>query len=54
LFETRVTDILVKSNEVEGIVTQKGTTILANKLILATHSARDILSCWIVKHIYRG
>jgi len=43
LFDTRVTDILVKSNEVEGIVTQSGDKILANKLILATgHSARDI------------
>ncbi|MBC5837097.1 NAD(P)/FAD-dependent oxidoreductase [Flavobacterium muglaense] len=43
LFETRVTDILLKNNEVEGVVTQKGDTILANKLILATgHSARDI------------
>ena len=43
LFETRVTDILVKSNEVEGIVTQNGTVIEAKKIILATgHSARDI------------
>ncbi|WP_281637422.1 NAD(P)/FAD-dependent oxidoreductase [Flavobacterium marginilacus] len=43
LFETRLTDILIKNNEVQGIVTQSGDTILANKLILATgHSARDI------------
>ncbi len=43
LFETRVVDILVKNNEVQGVVTQKGVTINANKLILATgHSARDI------------
>ncbi|ABQ03315.1 NAD(P)/FAD-dependent oxidoreductase [Flavobacterium johnsoniae] len=43
LFDTRVTDILVKNNEVEGIVTQNGDKIHANKLILATgHSARDI------------
>ncbi|OYU80831.1 MAG: FAD-binding protein [Flavobacterium sp. BFFFF1] len=43
LFETRLTDILVKNNEVQGIVTQNGDTISANKLILATgHSARDI------------
>ncbi|MCP2029143.1 putative FAD-dependent dehydrogenase [Flavobacterium sp. HSC-32F16] len=43
VFDTRVTDILVKNNEVEGIVTQNGDKILANKLILATgHSARDI------------
>lgn len=43
LFETRVTDFIVKNNEMQGIVTQKGETILANKVILATgHSARDI------------
>lgn len=43
LFDTRVTDILVKNNEVEGIITQNGDKIHANKLILATgHSARDI------------
>ncbi|WP_125722386.1 NAD(P)/FAD-dependent oxidoreductase [Flavobacterium ustbae] len=43
LFETRVDDILIKNNEVEGIVTQNGDKIHANKLILATgHSARDI------------
>ncbi|WPO79467.1 NAD(P)/FAD-dependent oxidoreductase [Flavobacterium sp. KACC 22761] len=43
LFETRVSDILVKNNEVEGVVTQNGDKIHANKLILATgHSARDI------------
>jgi len=43
LFETRVTDFIVKNNEIQGIVTQKGETISANKVILATgHSARDI------------
>ena len=43
LFETRVTDILVKNNEVDGIVTHKGETIHSKKIILATgHSARDI------------
>ena len=43
LFETRLTDIVLKNNEVQGIVTQSGDTILANKIILATgHSARDI------------
>jgi uncharacterized FAD-dependent dehydrogenase len=32
-----------ENNEVQGIVTQNGDTILANKMILATgHSARDI------------
>ena len=53
LFETRVTDILVKNNEVEGIVTHKGDTILANKLILATgHSARDIFKLLDKKKIF--
>jgi uncharacterized FAD-dependent dehydrogenase len=43
LFETRVDDILLKNNEVAGIVTQTGENIPADKIILATgHSARDI------------
>jgi uncharacterized FAD-dependent dehydrogenase len=43
LFETRVTDFIVKNNEIQGIVTQNGDVISANKVILATgHSARDI------------
>jgi uncharacterized FAD-dependent dehydrogenase len=43
LFETRVTDIVIKNNEVQGVVTQKGDTIRAQNVILATgHSARDI------------
>lgn len=52
LFETRVDDILVKNNEVEGIVTQNGDKIHANKLILATgHSARDIFELLDKKEI---
>lgn len=43
LFDTRVTDFLVKSNEIQGVVLQNGDIISANKVILATgHSARDI------------
>lgn len=43
LFETRVTDILIKNNEIEGVVVHNGDVIHAKKLILATgHSARDI------------
>lgn len=53
LFETRVTDILVKSNEVQGVVTQNGDQILANKIILATgHSARDIFELLDRKKIF--
>lgn len=43
LFETRVTDFIIKNNEIQGVITLKGETIAANKVILATgHSARDI------------
>ena len=53
LFETRLTDILIKNNEVQGIVTQYGETILANKIILATgHSARDIFELLDRKKVF--
>ncbi|AWG21490.1 FAD-binding protein [Flavobacterium faecale] len=53
LFDTRVTDILTKDNEIEGVVTHKGEIILANKLILATgHSARDIYELLDRKKIF--
>ncbi|ESU22206.1 FAD dependent oxidoreductase [Flavobacterium enshiense DK69] len=43
LFETRVTDILIKDREIQGVITQNGDVIEAKKIILATgHSARDI------------
>ena len=53
LFETRLTDILIKNNEVQGIVTQSGETILASKVILATgHSARDIFELLDRKKVF--
>ena len=53
LFETRLTDIIIKSNEVQGIVTHHGDTILANKIILATgHSARDIFELLNRKQVF--
>lgn len=53
LFETRVTDIVVKNNEVQGVVNQNGDTIVANKIILATgHSARDIFELLERKKIF--
>jgi uncharacterized FAD-dependent dehydrogenase len=53
LFETRLTDIIIKNNEVQGIVTRNGDTILANKIILATgHSARDIFELLDRKQIF--
>lgn len=51
-FETRVTDILIKSNAIEGVVLKNGSSILAKKLILATgHSARDIFELLYSKNI---
>lgn len=42
-FETRVTDFIIKGNEIQGVLTQKGETFTSDKVILATgHSARDI------------
>lgn len=52
LFETRVSDFLIKNNEIQGVVTQNGDTISANKVILATgHSARDIFELLDRKNI---
>ncbi|WKK65362.1 NAD(P)/FAD-dependent oxidoreductase [Lutimonas zeaxanthinifaciens] len=43
LFNTRVNDLLIKNNEIQGVATQSGEAIKAQKVILATgHSARDI------------
>jgi uncharacterized protein len=53
LFETRLTDIIIKDNTVQGIKTQNGDSILAQKLILATgHSARDIFELLDKKNIF--
>ncbi|WP_366184747.1 FAD-dependent protein [Flavobacterium ovatum] len=53
LFGTRVIDVLTKNDEIEGVVTQTGETILANKMILATgHSARDIFELLDRKKIF--
>lgn len=53
LFEKRVTDFIIKNNEIQGVVTQTGETISANKLILATgHSARDIFELLDRKKIF--
>src|SRR5574343_1256905 len=53
LFETRVTDILIRNNEVQGIIVQNGNVISANKVVLATgHSARDIFELLHKKNIF--
>jgi len=53
LFNTRVTDIVIKHQAVEGVVTQTGEKIEASQLILATgHSARDIFELLYQKGIH--
>lgn len=53
LFETRVTDFVIKNKEIQGVVTQNGEVISANKVILATgHSARDIFELLDRKKIF--
>ncbi len=52
LFNSRVTDILVKNNAVKGVELQNGDKIDAKKIILATgHSARDIFELLHKKEI---
>jgi len=52
IFDSRVTDILIKNNAVKGVELQDGTRIEANKIILATgHSARDIFELLHKKEI---
>lgn len=52
LFETRVTDFVVKNKEIQGVILQNGNTVSANKIILATgHSARDIYELLHKKNI---
>ncbi|MDI6403098.1 FAD-binding protein, partial [Balneolaceae bacterium ANBcel3] len=42
-FNSRVSDILIKANAVQGVVLQNGDTFTAQRIILASgHSARDI------------
>ena len=53
LFNTRVTDLLIKDNQIQGVETQSGQVIKAQKVILATgHSARDIYEILHKKRIY--
>ncbi|WP_339838014.1 FAD-dependent protein [uncultured Flavobacterium sp.] len=53
LFEKRVTDFTIKSNEIQGVVLHDGTAIESNKVILATgHSARDIFELLHKKDIF--
>ena len=52
LFESRVTDFVIKNGEIQGVVLQNGNAISAQKVILATgHSARDIFELLHKKNI---
>jgi len=53
LFETRVTDLIIKGNSIKGVIVQNGDAIEANNMILATgHSARDIFELLDRKKIH--
>ena len=53
LFETRVTDFIIKENTIKGVIVQNGDAIEANNVILATgHSARDIFELLDRKKIH--
>ena len=52
LFNSRVTDLIIKNNKVDGVQLQNGDKINAPNLILATgHSARDIFELLHEKEI---
>ena len=52
IFNSRVTDIIIKNNAVKGVEIKDGTRINAKKIILATgHSARDIFELLHKKEI---
>lgn len=53
LFNTRVTDLQIKNQEIQAVIIQNGDRIEANKVILATgHSARDIFELLYKKKIH--
>ena len=53
LFETRVVDLILNSDTIQGVVTKSGETIKSDKVILATgHSARDIYELLDRKKVY--
>ena len=52
LFNSRVVDLLIKNNKIDGVQLQNGDTLQSNKVILATgHSARDIFELLYQKKI---
>ena len=52
LFNSKVTDIIIKNSCIDGVVLKNGSTINSQKVILATeHSARDIFELLHYKKI---
>lgn len=52
LFEKKVTDLIIKNNEIKGVKTADGNSFEADAVILATgHSARDIFELLYAKKI---
>jgi len=52
-FNTRVTDLILRDGEVQGVETANGNRILCKKVILATgHSARDIFEMLYRKGVH--
>jgi hypothetical protein len=53
LFETKVTDFILKNDEIRGVVTANGDKIEGIGVILATgHSARDIFKLCYSRNVY--
>ncbi len=53
LFETKVIDLVIESQEIKGVITEGGQEILGLGVVLATgHSARDIFELLYKKKIY--
>lgn len=52
-FDTKVTDLLIAGNQMQGVLTSQGETIRSPHVILATgHSARDIFELLYRKKIF--
>ena len=42
-FDTKVTELIIQNQQIQGVITENGEKYLSNKVILATgHSARDV------------
>lgn len=50
-FETRMDSLIIKGDEVEGILTSKGTTFLGPVILATGHSARDVYRWLQLNHV---